>query len=210
MAAGRLNPGERPPIAVVLPGSAGGRDWLAPPTVAIAADLPLEVHERAAPAQLAAPCVLMIEPARDQRVGHRLIGRDTVRSLYQNGVRSERNPEYDARPAAGSPGRARSSRTTAPSILKVGDPMLDLVGLLIGGLVSGFSKGIGERDLDEAMTELAATPRSRDRPLYRRLRVRADHDDRRQGGDHSGDLARPRATAGSGGPSCASASAARS
>ena len=166
VASGRLNPDERPPIAVVLPGSPGGRDWLAPPSVAIAADLPLEVHERTDAAELGVPCVLLIEPARDQRVGHRLLGRETVRSAYQNGTRSERNPDYDLAQLRVRQAE-RELKDDGPDILKVGDPMLDLVGLLVGGVFSGFSQGAHERELDEAMTELVSTPRSRDRPLYR-------------------------------------------
>ena len=42
-------PSERPPIAVVLPGDPGGWDWLALPSVEIAADLPLEVHRARTP-----------------------------------------------------------------------------------------------------------------------------------------------------------------
>jgi hypothetical protein len=166
VATGGLNPDERPPIAVVLPGSPGGHDWLAPPNVAITADLPLEVYERADTAALAVPCVVLIEPARDQRVGHRLVERNTVRSLYQNGVRSERNPDYDLAQLRVRQAE-RELKDDGPDILKVGDPMLDLVGLLVGGVFSGFSQGAHERELDEAMTELASTPRSRDRALYR-------------------------------------------
>ena len=165
-AAGRLNPGERAPIAVVLPGSAGGRDWLAPATVAIAADLPLEIHEPVGAGELAARCVLTIEPARDQRVGQRLIGRETVRSRYENGSRSERNPEYDLAELRVRQAE-RKLKGDHPKVLKVDDPMLDVVGQLFGSLFSGLRKGIGEHDLDEAMTKLAETPRSRDRPLYR-------------------------------------------
>ncbi|HSA80508.1 MAG TPA: trypsin-like peptidase domain-containing protein [Geminicoccaceae bacterium] len=164
--AGRLNPDERPPIAVALPGGSGGLDWLAPPSVAISADLPLEVHERADAAALAVPCVLQIEPARDQRVGHRLVDRATVRSLYENGVRSERNPDYDLAQMRVRQAE-RELRDDGPDVLKVGDPTLDLVGLLIGGVFSGFSQGARARELDEAATELASIPRSRDRALYR-------------------------------------------
>jgi hypothetical protein len=177
MRAGRLGPEERPPFAALLPGTAGGRDWLAPPTVAITADLPLEIHERTDAAKLTEPCLVLIEPARDQRVGRRVIGRDNVRSLYQSGTRSERNPDYDAARLRVRQAE-REAKDDGPDILKVGDPMLDLVGLLIGGVVSGFSQGSHERELDEALSELAATPRSRDRPLYRayefeRITIRA-------------------------------------
>jgi Trypsin-like peptidase domain len=164
--AGRLGPDERPPIAVVLPDASGGLDWLAPPSVNVTADLPLEVHERRDAAGLTAPCLLLIEPARDQRVGHRLVGRELVRSLYQNGLRSERNPDYDAAQLRVRQAE-RDAKDDGPDILKVGDPMLDIFGLLIGGVLSGFSQGSRERELDAALGELAATPRSHDRPLYR-------------------------------------------
>ena len=162
---GRLAAGERPPIVVVLPGAADG-GWLAPPGVTLAADLPLAVHERSELAELDAPCVLMIEPPRDQRVGHRATGRETVRSFYENGVRTERNPDYDLAQLRVRQ-TEREARGDGPGILAVGDPMLDLVGALVGGVVSGFSQGREERELEEAMVELTSTPRSRDRPLYR-------------------------------------------
>ncbi|HEX5794983.1 MAG TPA: serine protease [Geminicoccaceae bacterium] len=164
--AGRLGPEERPPFAVVLPGASGSLDWLAPPSVRVTADLPLEVHEHRDAARLTAPCLLVIEPARDQRVGQRVVGRDLVRSLYQNGLRSERNPDYDAAQLRVRQAE-REAKEDGPDILKVGDPMLDVFGLLIGGVLSGFSQGSRERELDAALSELAATPRSRDRPLYR-------------------------------------------
>lgn len=163
---GRLGAGERVPIVVVLPASVGADDWLAPPSVTVAADLPLAVHQWSELAQLDAPCVLMIEPPRDQKVEHRLTGRDTVRSFYESGTRSERNPDYDLAQL-----RVRQAEREAGDddldILSVGDPMLDLFGTLIGSVVSGFSQGKGERELEEALLELTSTPRSRDRPVYR-------------------------------------------
>jgi hypothetical protein len=157
---------ERPPIAVVLPGRADQSDWLAPPSVTVTADLPLELHERSDPALRQTPCVVIVEPARDQRVAQRLIGRETVRSLYESGVRSERNPDYDAAQLRVRQAE-RSSREKGPGILRVGDPVLDMFGLLLGGVISGFSEGSNERDLDDAMTALAETPRSLERPVYR-------------------------------------------
>ncbi len=164
--AGRWRPDERPPIAVVLPGRADQADWLAPPSVTVAADLPLELHERTDPANLDPPCLLLVEPARDLRVGQRLIGRETVRSLYESGVRSERNPEYDAAQVRVRKAE-RATKEKMPGILSVGDPLLDLVGLFVGGVISGFSQGGRERELDDATTALAATPRSLDQPVYR-------------------------------------------
>ena len=163
--AGRLNADERPPIAVVRPGSADGRDWLSPPSVTVAADLPLEVHERTDPAITDAPCLLLVEPARDQRVGQRLISQDSVRSLYQSGERAERNPDYDAAQLRLRQAE-RATKNDGPRVLNVGDPMLDLFGMLVGGVISGFSQGSRERELDQATTALAAIPRSVERPVY--------------------------------------------
>jgi hypothetical protein len=163
--AGHLNADVRPPIAVVRSGSADDRDWLAPPSVTVAADLPLEVRERTDPAIVQTPCLLLVEPARDQRVGQRLISQDSVRSLYQSGVRAERNPDYDAAQLRVRQAE-RATKNDGPGILRVGDPMLDLFGALVGGVISGFSQGSRERDLDQETTALAAIPRSIDRPLY--------------------------------------------
>ncbi len=159
--AGRLNANEHPPIAVVRP----SHDWLASPSVTVAADLPLEVHERTDPAIVHTPCLLLVEPARDQRIGQRLISQDSVRSLYQSGVRTERNPDYDAAQLRLRQAE-RATKNDGPGIVKVGDPLLDLFGMLVGGVISGFSQGSHERELDEATTALAAIPRSIDRPLY--------------------------------------------
>ena len=163
---GRLAAGERAPIAVVLPGDPRGDDWLALPSVTIAADLPLAVHERRDLAKLEAPCVLLIEQPRDQRVEHRLTGRDTVRSFYESGIRTERNPDYELAQLRVRQAE-RAARDDGPDILGVGDPMLDLVGALVGGVVSGFSQGRQERELEEATLELTSTPRSLEQPIYR-------------------------------------------
>jgi hypothetical protein len=117
-------------------------------------------------AQVDAPCLLIVDQPRDQRVGHRLVGRENVRSFYQSGLRSERNPDYDAAQLRLRQAE-RAAKEDGIGILKVGDPMLDLFGTMIDGFISGFREGSGERKVDEAMSELIATPRSRDRPTYR-------------------------------------------
>jgi hypothetical protein len=164
--AGRWSPDERPPIAVVLGRPSDRVDWLAAPDVTLTADLPLEAHEPTDPAIASASCLLLVEPARDQRVGQRPIGHETVRSLYESGTRSERNPDYDAAQLRLRQAERTSDEKT-PGILRVGDPLLDLMGLLVGGVISGFSQGSHERDVDEAMSALAATPRSVEQPVYR-------------------------------------------
>lgn len=163
--AGRLAPGERVPIVVAVPGS-GSDDWFGAPRVALTADLPLELLSGSDPAPADAPCVILVEQPQGLRVRHRPVTRHTVRSMYESGVRSERNPDYDIAQARVRQAERRL-KDDGPSILKVGDPMLDLIGLMVGGLISGFTQGQGRTELDEALSELARTPRSRDRPVYR-------------------------------------------
>jgi hypothetical protein len=164
--AGHWRSDEQAPIAVVLPETAAQLDWLAAPSVTVAADLPLEVHKRADPAVRQTDCLLLVEPARDQRVGQRLIGQETVRSLYESGVRSARNPEYDAAQVRVRQAE-RAAKEKTPGILRVGDPLLDMFGLLVGGAISGFSRGSQEREVEQATTALANTPRLIEQPIYR-------------------------------------------
>ena len=135
----------------------------------------------------------MVEQPRDQRVGP-----PPDRARHRALVLPERGPQraqsrVRRRPAARCARPSARPRTTGLGILKVGDPMLDLFGLLIGGLVSGFTQGRGERRArrgDERADRDPALARSC--RIYRRLRVRADDGARRQGGDHPDRAARPR------------------
>jgi hypothetical protein len=45
--------------------------------------------------------------------------------------------------------------------------MLDLVGLVVGGVIAAFDQVGSHDDLDDALAALKETPRSRDRPVYR-------------------------------------------
>ena len=49
----------------------------------------------------------------------------------------------------------------------VGDPMLDLVGLMVGGVIAAFDQVGSDDGLEDALAALKETPRSRDRPVYR-------------------------------------------
>ena len=67
----------------------------------------------------------------DLRAAHRVIDFQNVASLYQTGVRTERNPDYDAAQASLKEAQ-RESKRRGLSVLQVGDPMLDLIGMLVG------------------------------------------------------------------------------
>jgi len=158
---GRLGPDEQPPFAVELVAAPG--DWLdAVPQLPVEADLPVAHDDTGASG---ARCVLRIGPARDQSAAHRAVDVQDVRSVYQSGLRSERNPDYDAAQLAHR--EAREDAEGSHRVVKVGDPLLDLVGTTVGGLIGTVDRRVHEGEVDDAAAELASTPRSRDRPVYR-------------------------------------------
>ncbi len=160
---GRIGADEHVPIAVALPERSDRPEWLEAPSVTT--NLPPDLYQGSSTATPDAPCLLSVERPQDLRVRHRILARDQVRSLYQSGVRTERNPDYDIAQAHVRDAERRA-KEDGPDILHVGDPLLDLVGTLIGGVVSGFSRAGRQDEVDAARAELAATPRSRDRPVY--------------------------------------------
>jgi hypothetical protein len=162
---GRVDASQEPPFAVLSGAPAGGLEWVAAPTVPIVADLPLKSYADRGAAAAAASCLLVVEPARDLRAAHRVVDFEDVASVYQSSVRSERNPDYDAAQARLRDAE-RASKSGGPSILRVGDPLLDLIGLLAGGVIATFGH-VTDDDVGEALAELKETPRSRERPVYR-------------------------------------------
>jgi S1-C subfamily serine protease len=160
---GTLAEGDRPPVALLVPERGPLERWLEPDDEMVVADLPLIMD----PARAArASCTLEILPAQDVRAEIREVGREEVLSLLQTGVRTERNPEYDVA-AARVRQAEREMRDDGPKLLRVGDPMLDLIGIMVGGVLSGFGQIGDHQDVDAALAELANTPRSTERPVHR-------------------------------------------
>ena len=160
---GTLAEGDRPPVAVLAPERGPLERWLEPDTEALVTDLPLLTD----PAKAAsAACTLEILPAQDLQAEIREVGREEVLSLLQTGVRTERNPEYDVA-AARLRQAERELRDDGPKLLRVGDPMLDLIGVVVGGVLSGFGQIGDQQEVDAALAELTKTPRSTERPVYR-------------------------------------------
>jgi hypothetical protein len=159
---GRLSADDRPPIAVVLVSEP--RSWLdAAPAQPIDDDLPLEVHEAAS--TVSAPCVIRIGPARELTAAHRAVDLQDVNSVYQSGVRRERNPDYDA--AQQALREAKEDAQGSARIMSVDDPLLDLIGTTVGSVIGAIDDRVGQHQIDAAAAEMAATPRSRDEPVYR-------------------------------------------
>ncbi|MGI9436148.1 MAG: hypothetical protein ACR2Q4_15195, partial [Geminicoccaceae bacterium] len=130
-----------------------------------------------APAELEARCLLRSGEARDHLGRHRALGREQVRSEYESGSRREPNPAYDAAKARLKQAE-RDAKPQKSSIIKVGDPLVDLVGMLVGGAITGVSQWGSGDQVEEAIDALVTTPRSIDQPVYRpyqfeRARVRA-------------------------------------
>jgi hypothetical protein len=162
----RLEEAHAPPFAVAPATSASSFEWVRSTAVPLVADLPLDSYEDQAPAAAAAPCLLLVEEPGEVRTDHRVVDFHTVASEYQSGVRTEKNPDYDAAQAR-LKAAERETKKRGRSILSVGDPMLDLVGLAVGGIIAAFDQVGSHDDVDDALAALKETPRSRDRPVYR-------------------------------------------
>lgn len=165
-ARGQLDEAHAPPFALAPSTSPTGLDWVRADMVPLVTDLPLEAYEDQAAAAAAAPCLLLVGQPSEVRAAHRVVDYRRVASEYQSGVRSEKNPDYDAAQARVREAE-RGTRARRPGIMRVGDPLLDLVGLLVGGVIATFDQVGGDDDLDQALAALKETPRSRDRPVYR-------------------------------------------
>jgi hypothetical protein len=159
---GRLTPDDRPAFAVELvPASA---DWLdAAPDIPIEADLPLMVEDASPTGH--ARCIIRIGPARDQHAEHRAVDVEDVRSAYQSALRRERNPDYDL--AQLKHRQAKDDAKGRQEVVHVGDPLLDLIGTTVGGVIGTLDQRLRQHTADDAAAELASTPRSIDRPVYR-------------------------------------------
>ena len=162
----RLEEAHAPPFAVAPATSASSLEWVRGTAVPLIADLPLDSYEDQAAATAAAPCLLLVEQSGDVRAAQRVVDFHTVASEYQSGVRSEKNPDYDAAQARLQEAE-RETKRRGPGVLQVGDPMLDLVGLVVGGVIAAFGQVGNHDDVDDALAALKETPRSRDRPVYR-------------------------------------------
>jgi hypothetical protein len=163
-AQGRLDGAPAPPFAVGLATPASGLEWVDADAVPLVADLPLESYQDQA-AAAGVPCLLLVEQPGEVHAAHRVVDFAMVASEYQSGLRSERNPDYDVAQARVRDAE-RETKRRRRSVLGVGDPMLDLVGLVVGGVIAAFDQVGSDDDLDDALAALKETPRSRDRPVY--------------------------------------------
>lgn len=121
-------------------------------------DLPIRTT---APA--GAPCLLLVELAPTVRSAPRQpLAHAIVPSTYRRGTQRVANPAHEAlrrkvRELEGDPG---------DDVIATGDPTIDLIGLVAGGLLNGIGSIWRGRAESEARAALAATPASFAEPVW--------------------------------------------
>ncbi len=124
-------------------------------------DLPIPVAATATGAT--APCLLLVgAPAALPAAADRVLDQRVVHSTYQDGSKRRRNPDHQALE------RDLAAAKRAPGdefdVFRTGDPMLDLIGTLAGGVIGGIGQFGAEREIRELETALAATPAYLEQP----------------------------------------------
>ncbi len=128
---------------------------LGPEALAVRSDLP--IPEVTAAAVGAAPCAVLVGAAVQlPAAADVVLERRTVHSAYPTGTKRRRNPEHQALEKA----VAAKNRTAATGVdvFATGDPLLDLIGTVAGGVISGIGAVAGRGDVRAAEAALADTP----------------------------------------------------
>lgn len=125
-------------------------------------------------------CVIRLGETQAHKAEHRVLGQEQVRSSYQSGTHREKNPAYDAAQARLRQAE-RANKPKKSSLISVGDPLIDLIGTLVGGAVTGVEQWGQGDPVEEAIEALVATPRSIEHPKYRsysfeRTKIRASRE----------------------------------
>jgi hypothetical protein len=143
--AGQLDPMTAPLVVTSL-----GSDALP-----IHADLPLaEVSPAAAGT---ANCAILVGSAVAlPAAADVVLDRRTVHSAYPTGTKRRRNPEYQALERELS--TAKRGAAAEVDVMRTGDPLLDLIGTVAGGIIGGIGAATKRGDIRAAETALAATP----------------------------------------------------
>ena len=146
------------PLAVTSLGAAA---------LAVSTDLPIP---EVSPADIAAaPCAILVgTPVNLPASADTILDRRTVHSAYPTGKKRRRNPDHQALERE----LAKVQRGAADDVdvIATGDPMLDLVGTVVGGVISGIGAAVKRSDVRAAETALAATPAFIEDPILRAYR----------------------------------------
>ncbi len=140
-----------------------GAASVAPGTVVLRVDLPVP---QVAVADLGSfDCALVVGPASPlPAAADRVLDQRTVQSSHRSGTRRGPNPEHHRLERELAAAR-RAGTSGDVSLLKTGDPMLDLIGTVAGGIIDGIDAFSADRDARRLETALAATPAFIDEPI---------------------------------------------
>jgi hypothetical protein len=143
-AAARLDPATAPLALAVRAGPTP-----LPPAEAVALDLPLP------PDDGSARCVLVVAPAPTVRAApRRPLAHEIVRSTYRVAGGGRPNPDYRRLQQE----LRRVDRSGDLDFLATGDPGIDLIGLIAGGVLQGIDAALAGRAEAGLRAALAATP----------------------------------------------------
>jgi hypothetical protein len=121
----------------------------------VRADLP--IPEVASAAVAASPCAILVGAAVAlPAAADSAAERRTVHSAYPTGTKRRRNPEHQALERELS--ATRRGAETDVDILSTGDPLLDLIGTVAGGVIGGIGAAAKRSDIRAVETALADTP----------------------------------------------------
>ena len=110
-----------------------------------------------------ASCLLMLDRTATARVGQRrVLAHELVRSSYRRGTRRVPNAERAALERA----VRNAERERAPEILATGDPGIDLVGLVAGGVLGGIDLFRRAGESERLRQQLATMPEAFEEPIW--------------------------------------------
>lgn len=123
-------------------------------------DLPVPITDRLTGE---APCLLLFDRAATTAAGpRRPVAHELVRSAYRRGTRRTANAEHEELKRA----VREVERERQPDIIATGDPGVDLIGLVAGGVLSGIDLFRRRGEAEELRGALADTPASLEEPIW--------------------------------------------
>lgn len=110
-----------------------------------------------------APCLLLLERSVSAPgAARRPLAHETVRSTYRKGTRRVTNEDHRNLQRA----VREVQQDDGPEILATGDPALDLIGLVAGGVLGGIDLFRRRSEEERLRASLAATPNAFEEPVW--------------------------------------------
>lgn len=103
-------------------------------------------------------CAVVIgSPVTLPAAADRLVAQRTLQSTYPTDTRRKRNPAHLQLERALA--AARRDNVDNGDVLRTGDPLLDLIGTVAGGIIGGIEATFSNREIRALEAQLGATPR---------------------------------------------------